>query len=134
MKKLSPNAPCPCGSRKKYKKCCRRYHEGMFASDALSLMKSRYSAYAAGRSDYIIKTTHPENPDYRQDTEAWKREIDRFCQTHDFTGLEIVSAEEGEQEAYVTFIAYLGSQRLREKSRFCKEAGRWYYRSGEFLL
>ena len=23
MKKIKPNAPCPCGSGKKYKKCCK---------------------------------------------------------------------------------------------------------------
>ena len=46
MKKFSINSPCPCGSGGKYKKCCQKYHKGALAKDALTLMKSRYSAYA----------------------------------------------------------------------------------------
>ena len=55
--KFSPNNPCPCGSGKKYKKCCQIYHKGKIAKSALELMKSRYSAFAVGDIDYIIKTS-----------------------------------------------------------------------------
>ena len=73
MAKISPNSTCPCGSKKKYKKCCAIYHKGALAPSALALMKSRYSAYAIGNSDYIIKTTHPENIDYTLDINSWKK-------------------------------------------------------------
>ncbi len=131
--RLSPNAACPCGSGKKYKKCCRLYHQGALAPDALTLMKSRYSAYAAGESGYIVKTTHPDNPDFSSDTKAWKVSIDAFCKAERFTGLEILSFEAGEEEAFVTFIARLGSGELREKSRFRKVDGKWLYLDGTFF-
>ncbi len=132
MKKYSPNSSCPCGSGKKYKKCCGVYHQGALPKDALTLMKSRYSAYAAGKSAYIIKTTHPENPDFNTDTKVWKASIDAFCKSTSFQKLEIRSFEPGESEAFVTFHAHLGDHVLKERSRFVKEGGVWLYHSGEF--
>jgi len=72
-------------------------------------MRSRYSAYAAGESRYIIATTHPDNPDYREADKAWREEIDLFCQHTVFLGLEIMAFVEGETEATVTFKAKLSS-------------------------
>jgi len=132
MAKLSPNAPCPCGSGKKYKKCCLRYHKGALAPDALTLMKSRYSAYAADLPDYIIKTTHPENPDFTPHREPWRKSIALFTQQTTFSGLEIVDFTPLEKEAFVTFVATLSSGELREKSRFLKVSGRWLYVDGVF--
>ena len=131
--KFPPNAPCPCGSGKKYKKCCAPYHKGAQPKDALTLMKSRYSAYAAGESGYILKTTHPDNVDFSEDRAAWKRSVDAFCKSTAFLGLEIVDVQEGAEEAYVTFTAHLESGDLKERSRFVKEEGRWFYHSGEFV-
>jgi len=130
--KLSPNAPCPCGSGKKYKKCCAPFHKGALPKDALTLMKSRYSAYAAGKSDYILKTTHPDNPDFTTDTVSWKSSVDAFSQNTAFHELKIIDYTDGETEAYVTFIARLSSGELKEKSRFVKESGKWFYHSGVF--
>jgi len=131
MKKLPPNAPCPCGSGLKYKKCCRPCHRGGRAPDALSLMRSRYSAYAAGEADYIIRTTHPENPDYRTETASWKEEILDFCRSTEFSGLEILEFIDGEEEAFVHFVAKLGEEKMEEKSRFLRNT-EWLYHSGEF--
>lgn len=64
--KITPNSKCPCGSRLKYKKCCHVYHDGANADDALKLMVTRYSAYAAEDASYIMRTTHPQNPDYKE--------------------------------------------------------------------
>jgi len=96
-------------------------------------MKSRYSAYAVGNSDYIIKTTHPDNPDYTDDRKTWKTSIDRFCSETHFEGLKIIEWEEGEEESFVTFAATLSSGEMIEKSRFLKEGGRWLYVDGEML-
>ena len=130
MARISPNSPCPCGSKKKYKKCCGIYHKGVFAPNALALMKSRYSAYAAGNSDYIIKTTHPHNPDYTAETVTWKKEIGLFAAHTEFLGLKIIEVIDGEEEAYVTFEASLSSGPLHDKSRFLKHEGRWLYLDG----
>lgn len=132
MARLSPNAPCPCGSQKKYKKCCSVYHKGAFAPDALTLMKSRYSAYAADQSQYIIKTTHPDNGDYTEDTKSWKISIETFSHHTEFWGLKILDFTEEEEEAYVTFKADLSSGPLKERSRFVKEGNQWLYVEGFF--
>jgi len=96
-------------------------------------MKSRYAAYAAGVSDYILRTTHPDNPDYSTDRKSWKESIEVFSQGTDFLGLEIEAYTAGEQEAFVTFTAILSSGEMRERSRFLKEDGIWLYVEGEML-
>jgi len=132
MAKYSLNAPCPCGSKNKYKKCCAIYHQGALAPDALRLMKSRYSAYATGQSAYIIKTTHATNPDFTIDMKTWKQEIENFCNHTEFKGLKIIEFSEEGNIAYVAFEASLSSGLLKEKSRFFKEEGRWLYADGVF--
>ena len=129
MKKISANSLCPCGSRVKYKRCCQKYHKGAYAPTALLLMKSRYSAYAVGESDYIIKTTHPNNSDFTEDRLSWRRDIEHFSSTSQFLKLEILDFIDGEREAFVTFIATLSSGELREKSRFLKVDNQWLYES-----
>ena len=127
--KFSVNSLCPCGSGKKYKKCCQVFHKGAKAKNALELMKSRYSAYAVGDAKHIKKTTYKSSPYFYDDI----KEIEKFCKNEEFLGLEIVDFEEEAKEAYVTFKARLGSGILYEKSRFIKEDGVWFYVSGEFL-
>jgi len=134
--KLSVNAPCPCGSQKKYKKCCRIFHNGALAPSAQLLMKSRFSAFAANDANYIIKTTHQENPDYSEDINSWKTSILAFCQTTQFKKLDILEVIEAEKESYVTFKATLfqgdNDCSFIEKSRFFNVDGAWLYHSGEF--
>ena len=131
MKKLSPNSPCPCGSRIKYKKCCQRYHNGAMPKTAEELMRSRYSAFAVGDSRYIIQTTHPDHPEYSSNTKSWTTDIDNFCKFTEFLGLDILEFVDGDMEAYVTFEAHLSSGLMREKSRFLKVDGRWLYENGD---
>ena len=132
MKKISPNTPCLCGSKIKYKKCCQVYHKGAKPKTALLLMKSRYVAYALGESGYIVKTTHPNNPDYTTNIKVWKESIDEFSNNTDFLGLEILEFTDGEEEAFVTFKAKLSSGEMIEKSRFLKHDSIWLYESGLF--
>jgi len=132
MAHSSLNAPCPCGSGKKYKKCCLRYHKGALAPDALTLMKSRYSAYALTLPAYIIQTTHPDNPDYSHDTKEWRESICLFSTHTEFINLKILDFVSEEEEAYVSFIATLSSGKLQERSRFLKISGKWLYVDGEF--
>lgn len=130
MSKISINALCPCGSGNKYKKCCRIYHQGAKAPDALTLMKTRYSAYAANEYAYIIKTTHPENPDYSIETQTWKTSILAFSKNTEFLGLEIIEFTDNPNEAFVAFTAHLSGGTLNEKSRFLKTDGKWLYVDG----
>lgn len=130
--KTSPNAPCPCHSGKKYKQCCQPYHKGILPSNALKLMRSRYSAFALGAAEYIMSTTHPNNSDYSLNTDEWKTGILSFSNTTRFIGLKINEFIDGETEAFVTFEALLDGSVLKEKSHFLKENGKWLYESGEF--
>ena len=130
MKKLSPNAECPCGTKKKYKKCCLVYHKGANPKTALLLMRSRYVAYAVGDAAYIVKTTHENNADHIEDVKAWKESIDVFSKGTEFLGLEILEFKEFEKEAFVTFRARLSTGDMTEQSRFLKVENRWLYESG----
>jgi SEC-C motif domain protein len=127
---------CPCHSNKPYSHCCKPFHEGALPKNALELMRSRYAAYALGLADYIIKTTHPDNPAYKEDVIAWKNEILVFCRQADFIGLDIIECIPGQDEACVTFRAHLKKKNKNisfvEKSHFLKIEKRWLYVDGVF--
>lgn len=126
---------CPCGSERLYTECCQALHDGANAGNALLLMRSRYAAYAMGRADYIIRTTHPRNPNYRMDVAGWVQDIKRSYGDTQFQKLEIVDFVDGDEVAYVTFVAHLRKNGkdvgFCEKSRFEKVDGRWLYHSGD---
>lgn len=130
--KYSLNSPCPCHSGKKYKQCCQPYHKGILPANAMLLMRSRYSAYALGLVEYIISTTHPNNPDVSIALSDWQKAIRDFAQTTYLRGLKIIEFIDGKEEAFVTFEATLSDGTMKEKSRFLKVEGRWLYESGVF--
>lgn len=137
--KLYVNSLCPCGSLKKYKKCCRIFHDNIKnPSNALELMKSRFSAFAFCKSDYIIKTTHQQNCDFSLNTSSWRDDIKKFSKNTSFEKLEILDFIDGEIESFVTFKATLFQNKkdisFIEKSRFLKESNIWLYVDGEFLI
>ncbi len=129
---------CPCKSQKKYEDCCKLYH----THDAIplkptALMRSRYSAYALGLADYIIQTTHPQNPEKKKNFWDWREDILYFSQQTEFIDLEILAQEQHNNVAFVTFTAILKQQgkdvSFTEKSRFEREEGHWLYLEAEFL-
>jgi SEC-C motif-containing protein len=128
---------CPCNSGKNYDHCCQPLHEGSFPESALSLMRSRYSAYALHQPEYIIHTTHPDNPHYKKNHSQWVQEILHFCQNTQFQKLEILEVIEGVDESYVTFNAHLlqNHQKINliEKSHFVKEGKQWLYKDAVYL-
>lgn len=125
MKKKKVPALCPCGSQLDYKDCCGRFHDGVLAPDALSLMKSRYSAFVYKRADYLLKTWHESTRPQQLDlTDPIK-----------WLGLDIVSFDTEGSQATVSFIARgkINGRAFRqvEKSRFVKENDQWFYVDGE---
>lgn len=118
---------CPCYSGKPYATCCEPYHKGESAPTPLALMRSRYSAYALGKVDYILATTHPDHPDSSLPLKQRQKQISLFCQSTQFTGLDILEAH----ESTVTFRAHLLQQgkdiSFTEKSEFAQVNGRWLY-------
>ena len=136
--KFSPNDICPCGSLKKYKKCCKPFHDKItFPKTALELMKSRFSAFAVLIADYIIFTTHENNSDYISDLKSWNQDIMNFSKNTRFERLEILDFIEGEVESFVTFKATLFQDKndisFIEKSRFLKVEDKWLYIDGQFI-
>jgi SEC-C motif-containing protein len=134
MEKME-NGLCPCGSGKKYAQCCQLCHEGELPKSAEALMRSRYSAYAKGIVDYIVKTTHPDHPDSKRPEEVRRKEIEEFCKTTVFKGLKILDVQEGETKGMVKFTAYLFMDgkdfSFTEKSTFEKVLGKWLYLKGD---
>jgi SEC-C motif-containing protein len=129
---------CPCGTGKKYEECCKPYHLGKLPENALLLMRSRYSAYALGLSEYIIHTTHPSHPSWKKEKASWEKEISLFSSETQFQRLEILAFVDGEKEAEVTFKAHLlqngQDASFTELSHFEKVQGKWLYLSGQYVL
>jgi len=122
--------PCPCGTGRAYAVCCGRWHAGEPAPTAVELMRSRYSAYVLGLTDYLQATwrpdTRPDNLDLTQ-TPPPK-----------WIGLSIVAAQTPtDNTAFVEFIARYRvggrAHKLHERSRFERIDGNWRYVDGEFL-
>ena len=101
-------------------------------------MRSRYAAYAKGDAAYIRGTTDPAGPLFEEDTAAWNESILRFHRAFRFPGVRILDAPSPKgDEGHVTFHARLEADgqdgSFRERSRFTRTGGRWYYHSGERL-
>jgi SEC-C motif-containing protein len=107
--------------------CCGRYHRGESAPDALTLMRSRYSAYALSLENYLLATWHA-------DTRPAALGI--ATGSTKWTGLEVKNhTNESADSATVEFRARykIGGRagQLQETSRFIREAGVWIYVDGK---
>ena len=124
--------PCPCTSKKPYDRCCGPFHAGTAAETAELLMRSRFSAYALGKVDYLIATRSEAK---RADEN--REELVIYCKSVQCVGLKIVGREKGGQAddtGIVTFHASLQTNGRRslhiETSTFARENGRWVYVDG----
>jgi SEC-C motif-containing protein len=95
-------------------------------------MRSRFSAYALGKADYLI-ATRPE----AKRAEENREELAAYCKSVQAVGLKIVAKEKGgkdDETGIVTFHASLQSNGRRtlhiETSTFVRENGRWVYVDG----
>lgn len=92
-------------------------------------MRSRYTAYTLGRSDYLGATWYPTTRRRNLDLEASIKWIDLKI-------VRVWGGGLGDKEGKVEFIARYkigggGAQRLHEVSRFVRRGGRWLYVDGE---
>ncbi|WP_374509672.1 YchJ family protein [Niveibacterium sp.] len=122
---MKPPLDCPCGGGR-YAACCERWHAGEAAPDAEALMRSRYSAFALGLTDYLLATWHP-------DTRPATLDLDE-SPAPKWIGLQVLAHQAEGDSAQVEFIARykIGGRahRLHENSRFLRRDGRWYYVDG----
>lgn len=93
-------------------------------------MRSRYSAYATGDTDYVWRTWHPRT---RPASVSPDPDLE-------WTGLRIIAVSGGATDAdagEVEFVAHHRSGRrtgtLHERSRFAVRASRWFYVDGDIL-
>jgi SEC-C motif-containing protein len=120
---------CPCGNQQSLRHCCGRFHDGAAAPSAEALMRSRYSAYALGLVDYLVRSTLPA-----QQIGLDQQAIQSWSQGSTWLGLEVEQAQlaEGDpQHAYVTFTAHWlddnGEHSHRERSAFVRNNSNWYF-------
>ena len=128
------NEPCPCGSGRKWKACCLPIVRGAAPPTAEALMRSRWSAYATGAVDHLMRSTHPEGPHHDPDAARWREELADHCALSVFERLTVHEAGEQGDDAFVDFTAGMSSggrdASFRERSRFRRHAGRWAYLDG----
>jgi len=134
------STPCPCGRGGAfgvlpYDRCCGPYLDDPMppAPDAESLMRSRYTAFALGRPDYLLATWDDAHRPTQLDLDpgiTW-------------LGLDVLDRTEDGDRAEVEFTARFRTarrgggegdgaleQRLHERSRFARRGGRWFYLTG----
>lgn len=120
--------PCPCGSGDVLASCCGPVLDGVPASTAERLMRSRFTAFALHDVRHLLASWHPTTRPASIDLDAgvrWRR-------------LLIVDRVAGgpfDREGVVEFAAAWeqGGERgvLRERSRFVREGRSWLYVDGD---
>ena len=131
IKTIDPASPCPCGNDQPYHECCGVFHQGVAASTAEKLMRSRFTAYFLGDTDYLLKTTWQ-----RQISGIDQAGIHKRADNTQWRRLDIVSKEAGgesDNKGKVEFKAWFFNpvtqkeEAHHENSDFIKEEGRWYF-------
>ena len=118
---------CPCNKQLSFNDCCLPIIENDSASDAQTLMRSRYSAYATNNIDYIF-TTYSD----RRQSEQLRQQL-QMDTDQKWLGLVV----EQVNATTVTFKAFysVDSQlhMLQEQSSFVFEQQKWRYDDGIIL-
>ncbi|MBW4935354.1 YchJ family protein [Marinobacter sp. F4206] len=116
---------CPCGSGQDYGTCCQPYHLGEPAASPETLMRSRYSAFVLGLTDYLLTSWHTST---RPDTL-------NLQQSPDWASLQILGSSQKGRAGMVHFRALYragsGWGYLEEHSEFVREQDRWFYVAGD---
>jgi SEC-C motif-containing protein len=147
---------CPCGGGSEgrtYGTCCKPYHDGeAYPSEPVTLMRSRFSAYAKGKGLYVVKTTHPDNPLLKEGSKTKEgkvvsslaRDVEYTCKKVRFYDLEIVRDKPGKKPEEEHFVGFrykcrvvgqqgfneLAEEKHAELSTFRKDDGVWKFVDG----
>lgn len=116
---------CPCLSGLSYDECCGRLHRGEArAATAEQLMRSRFSAFAVGDADYLLRSWHPT-------TRPTTLELDDSLRWYRLDIERVVAGGPLDARGDVVFTAYFrspdGPGRLDEHSLFERDNGDWMY-------
>jgi len=126
---------CHCGNATPFAQCCEPLLLGVqVATTAAQLMRSRYSAYATGAFDYLVRTHHPS-----QRAVDERAQLETQANTLQWLALQLCNSSDGnpgQQRGEVEFKAFFrtaGNLRcLHERSRFVCESGQWFYLDAVF--
>jgi len=120
---------CFCDTGLLFENCCGLYlNNSQKAPSALTLMRSRYSAYATHNADYLMETTYVSERKYYS-----KPEILRWAVSNKWQKLEILSSSENTVEFKAYFLDSDNKAQVHyEFSTFKFENGAWYYLDGKF--
>lgn len=94
-------------------------------------MRSRYSAYALNKPDYVMETTHPDSPHWQDDRAAWRADLQAFSTSVTFVGLNILSAEGDTVKFHAILMQDGRDVSFTEHSIFRQHNGRWLYVKGK---
>ena len=94
-------------------------------------MRSRYSAFAVGETEYLARTLDPEHPDWAHPAAALIAALREVCRTSRFMGLRVLETRESGDTAIVRFSARVFSggkdNSFEETSEFRRVNGAWRY-------
>jgi SEC-C motif-containing protein len=126
--------PCPCHSGKRYADCCAPFHRREREPDTPEqLMRSRYSGFALGLGEHLLRTLASTHPDRAHQAEHFARARD----SQRFAGLRILETSAEGDRGMVYFAARIYDRgrdvSFSERSRFVREGGAWKYESGEII-
>jgi SEC-C motif-containing protein len=115
---------CPCqqqqANARSYQQCCEPFHQGETPATAEQLMRSRFSAYVLGLSQYVRDTWHPSTRPNGLD----------LSPDANWLKLDIVKAHDKQ----VHFRAFFKDDNefavLEETSNFVLENDHWFYVNG----
>jgi SEC-C motif domain protein len=105
-------------------------------------MRSRYTAFTRGNTDYLIASLHPKSR--RPDDKRSLRQTINQTQWVKLTVLKTQKGQPTDKTGIVEFVAeYRDTQaigfaaaevkQLHERSRFVKVDGQWFYVDGDIL-
>lgn len=109
LPKDAASLPCPCGSstpdepgKRTFSECCAPLLENTESCQTpLQVLQSRYTAFCFRNIGHVIRTTHEECRDYRDDKVSWAKDLDKegMFDSFEFVGLEIVDEDETAETA-----------------------------------
>lgn len=124
---------CTCGSGRNFDDCCGPILAGTPAATAEALLRSRYTAFASGNTDYLVETLTSDIRGEFDQIEAESTAAEAKWQK-----LEIRSITGGgvnDETGVIEFVADFslrGEQRIHhEVSQFRREGGRWLCAGGQ---
>ena len=91
-------------------------------------MRSRYSAFVLGDEAYLLATWHASTRPAQVETEPGTKWLGLVVRDH-----RAVDADHAEVEFVARYRLAGRGARLHERSRFVREAGRWYYLDGDMI-